>query len=134
MSTLLSEAWHLVLEAKSNDHLRQGDDELTSLLANYRTVIDAGHGVNPPVVPTGRGGRTEQSKAQSLLDRLDVHMDDVLRCVTDFSLPFDNNSAERDARVEKIAQEFAGDIRSTQDTEALLHLSQSLLERREAGR
>ncbi len=91
MAGLLSDTWHHVLEAKANGQLSLRDDELTSLHATYRTIIASGHGVNPPPVPTGRRGRPQRSKAHNLLDRLDVHMNDVLRFTTDFSIPFDNN-------------------------------------------
>lgn len=103
MATLLSDAWHLVLATKDSGQQHLDDKELVSIRANYRAIIDAGHEANPPPVPTGRRGRPKRSKAHNLLDRLDVHMDDVLRFVTDFSIPFANNLCERDIRMVKIS-------------------------------
>lgn len=120
MATLLSDAWHLVLATKDSGQRHLGDKELVSIRANYRAIIDAGHEANPPPVPTGRRGRPKRSKAHNLLDRLDVHMDDVLRFVTDFSIPFDNNLCERDIRMVKIAQKISGGFRSFEGAEAFL--------------
>ena len=120
MAALLSDAWHLVLAAKANGRYHLDDQELASIRANYRTIIDAGHEANPPPVPTGRRGRPKRSKAHNLLDRLDVHMDDVLRFANDFSIPFDNNLCERDIRMVKIAQKISGGFRSTEGARSFL--------------
>jgi Transposase IS66 family len=60
------------------------------------------------VAPSGRRGRTKRTKAHNLLLRLDAYQDDVLRFATDFAVPFDNNLAERDVRMVKIAQKISG--------------------------
>ena len=120
MATLLSGTWHHVLEAKADGQRHLDAQELVSIRANYRAIIDAGHEANPPPVPTGRRGRPKRSKAHNLLDRLDLHADDVLRFVTDFSIPFDNNLAERDIRMVKIAQKISGGFRSFEGAEAFL--------------
>ena len=120
MATLLSDTWHHVLEVKVNGQHHLDDQELVSIRANYRAIIDAGHEANPPPVPTGRRGRPKRSKAHNLLDRLDVHTNDVLRFVTDFSIPFDNNLAERDIRMVKIAQKISGGFRSTEGAQSFL--------------
>ncbi len=120
MATVLGDAWHLVLATKDSGQQHLDDQELARIRTNYRAVIDAGHEVNLPPVPTGRRGRTKRTKAHNLLDRLDVHMDDVLRFTTDFSIPFDNNLAERDIRMVKIAQKISGGFRSTQGAESFL--------------
>jgi len=120
MAGLLSDTWHHVLEATANGQHHLDDQELVSIRANYRAIIDAGHEANPPPVPTGRRGRPKRSKAHNLLERLDLHVDDVLRFTTDFSIPFDNNLAERDIRMVKIAQKISGGFRSTQGAESFL--------------
>ena len=79
-----------MLEAKDNGQHHLDDKELVSIRVNYRTIIDAGHKANPPPTPTGRRGRPQRSKAHNLLNRLDVHMDDVLRFTTNTDLPTDN--------------------------------------------
>ncbi len=120
MATLLSGTWHHVLEAKADGRHHLDAQELVSIRANYRAIIDAGHEANPPPVPTGRRGRPKRSTAHNLLERLDLHVDDVLRFTTDFSIPFDNNLAERDIRMVKIAQKISGGFRSFEGAEAFL--------------
>jgi transposase len=120
MAGLLSDAWHLVLATKDSGEQHLDHKELVSIRANYRAIIDAGHEANPPPVPTGRRGRPQRSKAHNLLERLDLHVDDVLRFTTDFSIPFDNNLCERDIRMVKIAQKISGGFRSFEGAESFL--------------
>jgi len=85
---------------------------LSSLRRRYDELITAGHAANPPPVHTGKRGRPLRTKPANLVDRLDRYRDDVLRFANDFSVPFDNNQAERDLRMVKLQQKISGCYRT----------------------
>ena len=69
---------------------------------------------------TGNHWKLKRTKGLNLVMRLDEYSDDVLRFAGDFSVPFDNNLAERDIRMVKVAEKISGGFRSTLGAEAFL--------------
>lgn len=80
--------------------------------ALYWEVITAGEATNPRTPPSGKRGRTPQSKAVNLLERLRIYADDVLRFMTDPGVPFTNNLAEQTVRMPKVKQKVSGGFRT----------------------
>jgi transposase len=87
-------------------------DRLTYFRALYWEIIAQGEVANPHAPPSGKRGRTRQSKAVNLLHRLRTYADDVLRFMTDPGVPFTNNLAEQAVRMPKVKQKVSGGFRT----------------------
>jgi transposase len=105
----------LLLEIKREvDKARQGGDgQLTServaaLITRYEQLVREGLEANPPAEPADLIGR----QARNLLLRLERRKEEVLRFMTDFTVAFDDNQAERDLRMIKLRQKISGCFRS----------------------
>jgi len=118
LATLLVTAKELVDTARAAGQDRLDAITRATLDGHYDHLLDQGRAANPPLAPRPaaagpkRRGRTKQTKAQNLLDRLDTHRREVLAFVDDFAVPFDNNQAERDLRMMKVQQKISGGFRS----------------------
>ena len=87
-------------------------DRISHYRAAYALVLAEGEADNPRAPPSGKRGRTKQSKALNLLDRLRTYESDVLRFMTDHEVPFSNNVAEQAVRMPKVKQKISGGFRT----------------------
>ena len=87
-------------------------DRFTYFRALYWEISAQGEAANPRTPPSGKRGRTRQSKAVNLLHRLRTYADDVLRFMTDPGVPFTNNLAEQAVRMPKVKQKVSGGFRT----------------------
>lgn len=80
----------------------------------YKGILKEGYEATPlSKQPTSKKrGRRKKSKARNLVERLDNHREKALGFMYDFSVPFDNNLAERDVRMMKVQQKISGCFRS----------------------
>ena len=88
-------------------------ERIGQILAGYQAILRDGEGANPPATRTAKQrGRVKQTPAFNLLRRLREHADEVLRFVSDLSVPFTNNLGERAIRMPKVKQKISGCFRT----------------------
>jgi transposase len=107
LAALLREGHHTVETARAAgaDHLPPG--VLGHLLNRWNTAIADGYAANPPPTSGARGNLI------ALIDRMDNYIPEIWRFARDFTVPFDNNQAERDIRMIKTQQKITGGWRTT---------------------
>lgn len=118
---LLRQIHRTVKRAKQQGHQSLSPRQVSCFTTQYRTWIKSGFRQNRPPPINSQGpkskGRVKQSPAKNLLDRLHRFQESVLRFMTDFRVPFDNNQAERDLRMMKLKQKISGTFRSMKGAE-----------------
>jgi len=100
-------------------------EQIQKFEARYQTILDKGYNENP--LPKKKStkkkrGRRKKTKARNLLERLDNHRKEALAFMYDFTIPFDNNLAERDLRMAKVQQKISGTFRSQDGANAFCRI------------
>ena len=123
MQRLLRRACHAANLARARGRpLKPG---LIALIERrYDAIVAQGiafHEAQPPLGPptlakggAKRRGRRRRRIGHNLLLRLKSRKEDALRFLTDATVPFTNNQAERDGRMMKLKQKISGGFRSEQ--------------------
>ena len=81
----------------------------------YDAIVAEGvafHEAQPALGKVGKRGRAPRRVGHNLLLRLLTRKHDVLRFLTDPTVPFTNNLAEQDVRMMKVQQKISGVFRS----------------------
>ena len=94
--------------------------QLASFNRRYKEIVDAGRIENSiPAGPLAAGKRgSPQPKPGNLLARFEAYETEIFRFANDLSVPFDNNAAERAARMAKLKQKISGTFRGATTGEA----------------
>ncbi len=124
LAKLLVEIKEAVEQARLAGHSQLGVEEQEEFNRRYERIVERGAELNPErrkrrvVKGRDRGkaerGRIAQTAARKLVARLAQYQTEVLRFMADFSVPFDNNQAERDLRMVKLQQKIGGCFRTGQ--------------------
>jgi transposase len=90
-------------------------ERLEEFSNKYDLLMEAGIALNPvhEKIP-GKRGRVKRGKTRALIDRLVQYKGEVCLFAANFSIPFDNNQAERDLRMLKVKQKVSGCFRTRQ--------------------
>jgi transposase len=134
MAELLVDAKLVADRARAAGACRVDDTVRAQLHARYQRLLADGCAANPLPLATGRRrGRVRRSPASRLLVRLDTYQEQVLRCLDDLRVPFDNNQAERDLRMVRLQQKISGCWRTLAGAEAFLALRSYISTARKQG-
>jgi transposase len=145
LAQLLLEMKEAVEVARGAGHAARGEQEQREFLGRYERLVRRGLELNPerttrrrrgdPGATAKQGrGRIRQSEARKLAARLESRREEVLRFMTDFRVPFENNQAERDLRMVKLQQKIGGCFRSGEGAREFCRLRSVISTARKQGR
>jgi transposase len=127
----------MLLEMKGEVERARGEggrrltaERFEELTTGYDRLIGEGlEAQPPPCVP-----EQVRKQARNLLLRLERRKEEVLRFLTDFSVPFDNNQAERDLRMIKLQQKTSGCFRTEEGARRFCRIRGYISTMRKQGR
>lgn len=129
LARLLIEIKEAVEVARSNLQTEMESNVQTVFFDRYdKLIAKAEEAVRGS--PSPKAGLT----ARNLLNRFIRNKTEVLRFMTDFRVPFDNNGAERDLRMLKLQQKIAGCFRTVEGVQAFCRVRSYLSSARKQSR
>ncbi|MCA1565723.1 MAG: IS66 family transposase [Acidobacteria bacterium] len=130
LKELLLEMKREVERVREEGGRRLDHQRLTALTENYDQLVAAGLRAQPPPELPAQVSK----QARNLLRRLERRKEEVLRFLIDFSVPFDNNQAERDLRMVKLQQKTSGCFRTEEGAKRFCRIRSYLSTTRKQGR
>ncbi len=111
----------------------------SSILSRYEEIVKQADTLNPrqPEKSFGPGPPVRKRETgptpRAIINRLQKKRDDILRFVTDLSVPFDNNGSERDIRMVKLIQKISGCFRTDDGARCFCRIRSYLSTARKQG-
>lgn len=144
LAQLLVEMKGAVEEARRAGRSTLTEREREEFFGRYDKLVRRGLELNPerhtrrrqadPRATAKKGrGRIGQSEARKLVARLEGRRAEVLRFMTDFRVPFENNQAERDLRMIKLQQKIGGCFRTPEGAREFCRLRSVISTGRKQG-
>jgi transposase len=121
VDALLQRLHRLVRRAAAAGRAALAPGTRRRLAARYDALLADARREHPPPAPGthgGRRGRARRGQVAAFADRLQKYRADILRCAGDATIPPDNNQAERDLRMIKLAEKTSGGFRSAAGADA----------------
>lgn len=131
-----------VERAKESNLTALSDVQIVTFTSRYDRLIKRAARLNPPPKETKPDPLAKRFKvvkfkrrdpASPLIRRLQTKREQVLRFMTDFRVPFDNNGSERDIRMVKLQQKTSGCFRTPEGAQAFCRIRSYLSSARKQG-
>lgn len=116
MVTILCDGNRAVTAARTAGSDRLDTPVLDDLHARWEAAVSAAYAATPP--PAGRG----RGPVLALIDRMRGFTTEIWRFAHNFTVPFDNNQAERDIRMIKTQMKISGGWRTTNGAHTWLRI------------
>lgn len=142
LSKLLLNIKAAVERAKAQGATQLSDERLATYSARYDRVVRRAARLNPTPKEEKPDALAKRFKvvrvkrrdlALPLIRRLQDKRDQVLRFMTDFRVPFDNNGSERDIRMVKLQQKISSCFRTPEGAQAFCRIRSYLSTARKQG-
>jgi transposase len=118
LAKLLLKMKETVSQAKTSTDVQLSASVKGDFLQRYDRLVKKADRLNPPRRRKARDDSPKNKPIQQptprrLINRLQRRRDEVLRFISDLSVPFDNNGSERDLRMIKLQQKISGCFRTS---------------------
>ena len=142
LAKLLLDIKAAVEQAEGRGETKLREEQCALFTARYDRLVRRAARLNPPPRAEKPDGLSQRHKvvrvkrrdpARPLISRLQTKRDQVLRFMTDFRVPFDNNASERDIRMVKLQQKISGCFRTEEGAAAFCRIRSYLSSARKQG-
>ena len=139
LSKLLVKIKDAAAAARAASAVQLTEKQQAAWLRRYAQLVRKAAKINPVLTlsqqkdETPKKQRSGQPTPRNLIARLHRRRDEVLRFMTDLSVPFDNNGSERDLRMIKLQQKTSGCFRTADGAREFCRLRSYLSTARKQG-